>query len=395
MPAYPRLHLLPGKDRSVRRRHPWIFSGALAPLPEGLTEGEVVEVYDDAGEYLATGHYQIGSIAVRILSFAKVDVAAPFWREQLERAIRWRRQLGLGSQGETNMYRLIHGEGDGLPGLIVDIYGKVAVIQCHSVGFFHVRAELASLLVELMAGDITAVYDKSAATVPYKAGLDAQDGFLLGSGDTWTGQEHGLTYQIDLAEGQKTGFFLDQRENRARLAHYARGHKVLNTFCYTGGFSIAALQGGAALVHSVDSSRPAIERTRAHVLHNFGPEAAHEAFATDAFDFLAKPPAEYDLVVLDPPAFAKHRKVLDRARKGYRRLNRAALEMLPPGGILFTFSCSQVMTRDLFREAVFTAAAQAGRRVRILEQLSQPADHPVSIYHPEGEYLKGLILGVE
>lgn len=396
MPAlYPRITLRPGKDASLRRFHPWVFSGALASQPEGLTEGDLVEVYDAEGHFLATGHYQIGSIAVRVLRFTPGPVDAAFWQARLQQALAWRQRLGLGQDPHTTMYRLIHGEGDGFPGLIVDYYGGVAVMQCHSVGFYRIRDLLAGLLMDLMGDQLQAIYDKSAATLPFKAALNPVDGYLTGAAATWEGREHGLGYEIDVAAGQKTGFFLDQRENRARLAHYARGRQVLNTFCYTGGFSVAALQGGAACVHSVDSSRPAIALTEAHVARNFGAAAPHVAYATDAFAFLQAPPAVYDLIVLDPPAFAKHRKVLDRARKGYRRLNRAALALLPPGGILFTFSCSQVMTRDLFREAVFTAAAQTGRQVRILEQLAQPADHPVSLYHPEGEYLKGLILAVD
>ena len=390
---YPPLRLRPGKDASLRRFHPWVFSGALAALPPGLAEGDLVEVHDAEGHYLATGHYQIGSIAVRVVSFRQGPVDRAFWQERLRQAIAWRQRLGLGP--ETTMYRLVHGEGDGLPGLIIDYYGGVAVVQCHSVGFYRIREEIASLLQELMGPALQAVYDKSAATLPYKAGLEPVDGYLLGQPAAWGGREHGMGYTVDVAGGQKTGFFLDQRENRARLAHYAAGRRVLNTFCYTGGFSVAALQGGAQLVHSVDSSQPAIDRTLAHVAQNFGPEAPHAAFAADVFDFLQAPPAPYDLIVLDPPAFAKHRKVLDRARKGYRRLNRAAIALLPPGGLLFTFSCSQVMTPELFQEAVFTAAAQTGRQVRLLEQLGQPADHPVSLYHPEGAYLKGLVLGVD
>lgn len=391
---YPAFKLKKGKDSSLGRFHPWVFSGAIQQKPTELQEGQVVEVFDQSGKYLATGHYQVGSIMVRVFSFEQRQIEREFWKEKLEHAIQLRQSLGLINNQETNMFRLIHGEGDGFPGLIVDVYGSLVVIQCHSVGFYLIREEIASLIKELLPELVEAIYDKSAHAVPFKANLDAEDGYLLGESKEWKGLEHGLTYEVDAEGGQKTGFFVDQRENRKLLGEYSKGKKVLNTFCYTGGFSVASLQGGAASVDSLDSSAKAMELTDRNVFLNFGEEPRHTSYTEDAFEFLKNIDQKYDLIVLDPPAFAKHHKVLDRALKGYRKINRLAFEQIRPNGILFTFSCSQVVSTDHFRKAVFTAAAQSGRRVRILHQLHQPVDHPVNIYHPEGEYLKGLVLSV-
>ncbi|GAB4426119.1 MAG: class I SAM-dependent rRNA methyltransferase [Bacteroidia bacterium] len=395
METYPTLTLRPGKEESLKRYHPWIFSGALQTVPPGLAEGDTVHVVDATGRPCATGHYQPGSIAVRVLAFGAAQLDRTFWQTRLHEAIALRRHLGLPSAA-TDMYRLVHGEGDGLSGLIVDYYAGLAVIQCHSMGFYRVRHKIAALLHEAMGDTLTAVYDKSAGSLPFKAEAGAVDGYLTGGPQAWYGTEHGLRYRVDPAGGQKTGFFIDQRDSRALLMQYARGRRVLNTFSYTGGFSVAALQGGAVLVDSVDSSRGAVALAVENVQLNFGEGAPHQGLAVDVFDFFQQTHERpYDLIVLDPPAFAKHHKVLDRALKGYRRLNQQAFAQVAPGGIVFTFSCSQAVSRDDFRRAVFTAAALSGRRVRILHQLSQPPDHPVDIYHPEGEYLKGLVLAVE
>ena len=393
---YPILKLKPGKEQSVQRYHPWVFSGALASDTSGLTEGALVKVLDSRGKFLAIGHFQIGSIALRLLTFQEEEVNREFWKQKLRLALDLRQQLGFLNREDHNTFRWVHGEGDGMPGLIVDVYDRTLVMQSHSVGFWHIREMIAELLVELFPREVAAVFDKSAHTVPYKAGLNAKDEFLIGSESEVQALEYGDQYQIDLVEGQKTGFFLDQRENRALLARYATGRDVLNTFCYTGGFSVAALRGGAQKVVSVDSSERAVELTRRNVEMNFGAgEVPHEAHKADVFSFIKNIYHEYDLIVLDPPSFGKHRKVLAQALKGYRSLNQRAFEQIRPGGILFTFSCSQPVTKDDFRRAVFTAAAIARRKVRILHQLTQPADHPINIYHPEGEYLKGLVLAVE
>ncbi|MDX2285548.1 MAG: class I SAM-dependent rRNA methyltransferase [Bacteroidia bacterium] len=390
-----RLFLKPGRESSLQRFHPWIFSGAVRELDGQPQEGDLIEVYANDGQYLATGHYQPGTITVRVISFAQTPADPAFWRQKLERALALRRQAGLLDAPDTTMLRLVHGEGDGCPGLIVDLYGGVAVIQCHSLGFYRIRHELAALLRELLGSRLEAVYDKSAAALPFKAPITPEDAYLLGSAQDWEGTECGARYRIDVEGGQKTGFFVDQRENRQLLRAYARGRSVLNLFCYTGGFSVAALQGGASRVHSVDSSKRAIGLTLENIALNFGPDAPHEAFAEEVFDFFQRTDERYDILVVDPPAFAKHQNVLSRALRGYRNLNQKAIARVAPGGLVFTFSCSQVVSREQFREAVFTAAAQTGRTVRILHQLSQPPDHPVNIYHPEGEYLKGLVLAVE
>lgn len=384
-----------GKEESLLRFHPWVFSGAIHHADPGIEEGELVNVITSAGEFIATGHYQVGSIAVRVLSFEDEPIDGAFWRSRLRSALQMRLALGIADNPQNNTYRLCHGEGDNLPGLVIDVYGRTAVMQAHSVGMHVCRAEVAEALVDVMQGRIDNVYYKSETTLPYKAGLGQENGFIYGGSDDNIATENGLRFRVDWLRGQKTGFFVDQRENRSLLERYAKGKKVLNMFCYTGGFSFYAMRGGAQLVHSVDSSAKAIELTRANVELNFPGDPRHEAFCEDAFKYLEAAGDQYDLVVLDPPAFAKHRAALHNALKGYTRLNVKALEKIRPGGILFTFSCSQVVTKDNFRNAVFTAAAQARRRVRILHQLHQPADHPINIYHPEGEYLKGLVLYVE
>lgn len=384
-----------GKEKSLLRRHPWVFSGAIAQIEGQPAEGDIVKVYSHTQEFLAAGHYQIGSIAVRILSFDERPIDQPFWKERIGQAYRTRIAIGLADNPHNNVYRLVHGEGDDLPGLVIDYYAGVAVVQFHSVGMYRNKDEICRALQEVMGDRLTAIYDKSESTLPYKAGLQPQNGYIWGQSDNFTAMENGLRFNVDWIEGQKTGFFIDQRENRALLERYARGRDTLNMFCYTGGFSFYAMRGGARLVHSVDSSARAIELTKQNVELNFPEDSRHEAFVDEAFHFLEHAKDRYDLIVLDPPAFAKHQKVLDNAIQGYKKLNRKGIEIIRSGGIIFTFSCSQVMTKELFRQTVFTAAANTGRRVKILHQLTQPADHPINIYHPEGEYLKGLVLYVE
>lgn len=389
------IKLKPGKEESVLRRHPWIFSGAIATLPAGLNEGDLVTVTDSRGEVLGTGHYQIGSIAVRMLEFNSSALPDDFFMQRLESAFRLRETLGL-IRPDNDCYRLVHGEGDFLPGLVVDIYGDTAVMQAHSPGMHMARGEVADALTMLPGARIRNVYYKSDTTLPFKAGLDAENGYLIGQYDGNIATENGLQFNIDWLKGQKTGFFVDQRENRALLEKFARGKRVLNMFCYTGGFSVYAMRGGALQVDSVDSSAKAVSLTEANIQLNFPDDPRHHAYTEDAFKFLSDMKKdEYDLIILDPPAFAKHRGAIKNGLIGYRRLNTRAFEKIKPGGILFTFSCSQAISRDMFRMAVFTASVKAGRRVRILHQLSQPADHPVDIAHPEGEYLKGLVLEVE
>ena len=389
------VYLKKGKEDSLRRFHPWVFSGAIQRMDEGIREGDIVRVYNAQGEFLAVGHYQIGSISVRVLSFRDVPIDEVFWKSRFQVALDMRISIGIADNPQNNTYRLIHGEGDNLPGLVVDCYGKTAVMQAHSVGMHVSRHEIVKALISVMGNRIAHVFYKSETTLPYKAQLEQENGFLYGGSDDNTAVENGLRFHVDWLKGQKTGFFVDQRENRALLERYARGRTVLNMFCYTGGFSFYAMRGGARLVHSVDSSGKAIELTNANVALNFPGDTRHEAFCDDAFKFLDRADDIYDLIILDPPAFAKHRAALHNALKGYTRLNAKAFQRIRPGGILFTFSCSQVVTKEHFRNAVFTAAAQSGRKVRILHQLHQPADHPVNIYHPEGEYLKGLVLYVE
>ena len=394
--AYKKVFLKPGKEDSLRRFHPWVFSGALARVEGEPAEGEVVDVYTSKKEFIACGHYQIGSIAVRVLSFKQETIDTDFWRHRLQVAKDLRVALGLIGNPKNNTYRLVHGEGDNLPGLIIDVYDHTAVMQAHSAGMHTDRLAIADALGEVMGEVIHHIYYKSETTLPYKADLVAtENGFLKGGSPENVAMENGLQFHVDWLKGQKTGFFVDQRENRALLERYAHGRSVLNMFCYTGGFSFYAMRGGAKLVHSVDSSAKAIDLTNENVQLNFPGDVRHQAFAEDAFKYLDRMGDQYDLIILDPPAFAKHRDALRNALRGYTKLNAKAFEKIRPGGILFTFSCSQVVNKQDFRNAVFTAAAQSGRSVRILHQLTQPGDHPVNIYHPEGEYLKGLVLYVE
>ena len=393
--SYKKLSLKPGKEESLKRFHPWVFSGAIAKVEGEPEEGEVVDVYTSKKEFIACGHFQIGSIAVRVLTFRQEEINRDFWKRRLAVALDLRRSLNLVDNPENNTYRLVHGEGDNLPGLIIDVYGQTAVMQAHSAGMHVDRMEIAEALYEVMEGIVENIYYKSETTLPFKADLGPENGFIKGGSPENIALENGLKFHVDWLKGQKTGFFVDQRENRHLLERYSKGRNVLNMFCYTGGFSFYAMRGGANLVHSVDSSAKAIDLTNQNVELNFPGDPRHEAFAEDAFKYLDRMGDQYDLIILDPPAFAKHKDALRNALMGYRKLNAKAFEKIRPGGILFTFSCSQVVTKDNFRTAVFTAAAMSGRRVRILHQLTQPADHPVSIYHPEGEYLKGLVLYVE
>ena len=399
------VHLKPHKEESLLRFHPWVFSGAIrsieldADYPHAQPqEGEIVKVLDCKGNTLGVGHYQIGSIAVRILEFGVGELPTDFWKKRIAAAYGVRKSLGLVTE-ENNTYRLIHGEGDFLPGLIVDVYADTAVIQAHSVGMHYHREEIAQAIVEAVA-QVDKVYYKSDDTLPHKAHIQGDRvGYLIGGDkvedkEFWA-KENGLSFRIDWLRGQKTGFFIDQRDNRALLEQYAKDKDVLNMFCYTGGFSVYALRGGAKKVHSVDVSQKAVDLVRSNVAYNFGEEAPHEAFAEEAFEFMTKNTNTYDLIILDPPAFAKHRDAVKNALRGYQRLNAKGIQSIRPGGILFTFSCSQAIDKDMFRLAVFSAAAQVGRKVRILHQLHQPADHPINIYHPEGEYLKGLVLQIE
>ena len=391
-----RIYLKPGKEESLKRFHPWMFSGAIARMDGEPEEGEVVEIYTAQKEFIAKGHFQIGSIAVRVLTFRRDEaIDRDFWKRRLAAARDMRRSIGIARRADNDTYRLVHGEGDSLPGLVVDVYGRTAVMQAHSAGMHVDRMTIAEALAEVMEGEIDNIYYKSETTLPFKADLYPENGFLKGGSADNIATEYGLNFHIDWLKGQKTGFFIDQRENRVLLERYAGGRSVLNMFCYTGGFSVYAMRGGASLVHSVDSSARAIELTNRNIALNFPDDPRHAAYAEDAFKYLERMGDRYDLIVLDPPAFAKHRDALRNALQGYRKLNVKAFEKIKPGGILFTFSCSQAVSKENFRTAVFTAAALSGRRVRILHQLTQAADHPVNIYHPEGEYLKGLVLYVE
>ena len=391
---YPQIILKKGKEESLKRFHPWVFSGAIQAIEEGIEEGDTVCLVNRNGDFIAVGHYQEGSIAVRVLTFEDREIDDDFWHSRISSALKMRQSIGIADSPSNNTYRLVHGEGDNLPGLIIDVYGDTDVMQAHSIGMHKVRKEIAKALVDVMESRISNVYYKSETTLPF---MDATDmnGFIYGGSDNNVALENGLKFRVDWLKGQKTGFFVDQRENRSLLEKYAAGKRVLNMFCYTGGFSFYAMRGGAQLVHSVDSSAKAIDLTRENVSLNFPGDQRHEAFCEDAFKYLEKAGDNYNLIILDPPAFAKHRGALHNALKGYTRLNQKAFEKIERGGILFTFSCSQVVTKDHFRNAVFTAAALAKRNVRILHQLHQPADHPINIYHPEGEYLKGLVLYVE
>ena len=393
--SYKKVYLKPGKEESLRRFHPWIFSGAIHHIEGEPEEGEVVSVYTSQREFVAVGHFQVGSIAVRVLSFQDELIDHAFWVRKLRSAYALRRAIGIAGRPDNNTFRLVHGEGDNLPGLVIDLYAGTAVMQAHSVGMHVSRMDIADALLEVAGDVVQNIYYKSETTLPYKAELDADNGFIRGGSADNVAMEYGLKFHVDWLKGQKTGFFVDQRENRALLERYARDRSVLNMFCYTGGFSFYAMRGGARLVHSVDSSAKAIDLTNENVQLNFPGDPRHQAFAEDAFKYLDRMGDQYDLIILDPPAFAKHKDALRNALQGYRKLNAKAFEKIRPGGILFTFSCSQVVTKENFRTAVFTAAALSGRSVRILHQLTQPADHPVNIYHPEGEYLKGLVLYVE
>ncbi|MBR6692238.1 MAG: class I SAM-dependent rRNA methyltransferase [Bacteroidaceae bacterium] len=384
-----------GKEESLHRYHPWIFSGAIQRIEGKPEEGDIVTVYTNDRQFIARGHVQVGSIAVRVLTFNNEPVDQSFWNRRIATAHDLRERTGISSREDNNTYRLVHGEGDNLPGLVIDIYGDTAVMQAHSVGMHVNRMQIADALKEVLGDKIKNIYYKSETTLPYKADISKDNGYIMGGNASNIATEYGLKFHIDWLRGQKTGFFVDQRENRSLLEKYAKGRKLLNMFCYTGGFSIYALRGGAEIVHSVDSSSKAIDLTNANAELNFPGDKRHTAYAEDAFDFLDRMGNNYNLIILDPPAFAKHRDSLRNALIGYRRLNAKAIEKIQPGGILFTFSCSQVVSKENFRTAVFTAAAMAKRNVRILHQLTQPADHPVSIYHPEGEYLKGLVLYVE
>ena len=392
---YKKIYLKRGKEESLKRFHPWVFSGAIHHADDGIQEGEIVRVLTNEGEFIAVGHYQVGSIAVRVLSFHDVAIDESFWESRLTAAFDVRKAIGVVQNPNNNTYRLVHGEGDHLPGLIIDCYGQTAVMQAHSVGMHVCREAVCKALVKVMGDNIQHIFYKSETTLPFKAGLGQENDFLYGGSDDNIAIENGLKFRVDWLRGQKTGFFVDQRDNRALLESYSKGRSVLNMFCYTGGFSVYAMRGGAKLVHSVDSSAKAIDLTNANVEMNFPGDERHHAFCDDAFKYLDANDDKYDLMILDPPAFAKHRAALHNALKGYTRLNVKGFERIKNGGILFSFSCSQVVTKEQFRNAVFTAAAQAGRKVRILHQLHQPADHPINIYHPEGEYLKGLVLYVE
>lgn len=393
--SYKSIYLKKGKEESLKRFHPWVFSGAILRADKGIEEGDTVRVLTEQGDFIAVGHAQVGSIAVRVLTFRDVEIDDSFWYSRLEAALQVRQRIGIADAADNNTYRLVHGEGDNLPGLVIDCYGKTAVMQAHSVGMHVCRHEVARQLSAVMGGRIENIYYKSETTLPYKADLGQENGFLYGGSTENIAIENGLQFHVDWLRGQKTGFFVDQRENRSLLEKYSKGRSVLNMFCYTGGFSVYAMRGGAELVHSVDSSAKAIDLTNANIALNFPSDSRHEAFCEDAFKFLDNSDGKYDLIILDPPAFAKHRAALRNALKGYTRLNVKAFQRIRSGGILFTFSCSQVVTKENFRNAVFTAAAISGRKVRILHQLHQPADHPINIYHPEGEYLKGLVLYVE
>jgi 23S rRNA (cytosine1962-C5)-methyltransferase len=383
-----------GKEQSLRRLHPWVFSGAIKKIYGNPLEGDLVDVYDNKSTFLATGHFAPGSIAVRVLSFEQVIPDISFFRDKIRHAIDYRKSTGIIGDPMLNVYRLIHGEGDGLPGLIIDYYNGVVVIQIHSVGFYRIRKEIAAILVELLENEIVAVYDKSEGTIPHLSETTGVNEFLYGKSDPVIVTENGYKFKIDWTTGQKTGFFIDQRENRKLLEKYTENKTVLNMFGYTAGFSVYAMKN-ASVVHTVDSSLPAIELANENIRLNYGDDKRHKSFQVDAFDYLNHIKDQYDLIILDPPAFAKHNNVLANALQGYKRLNLKAIEQVRPGGIIFTFSCSQVVTKDNFRKSVFAAAANTGRSVRILHQLSQPPDHPINIYHPESEYLKGLVIYVE
>lgn len=396
MSHYPKIYLAAGKEHSLKRFHPWVFSGAIKRTEGELSDGVIVEVYSSRNEFLGIGHYQAGSITVRIFSFEQVNPDYDYWKSKIEAAYRVRKETGLTEGEKTNVFRLIYGEGDGMPGLIIDVYNDTAVIQAHSIGMHLMKDQIAEALKDVLGENLNAIYDKSEETLPQQAAQKTKNGYLFGqSRETQVAIENNHKFLVDWEEGQKTGFFIDQRENRALLGRYAPGRSVLNTFCYTGGFSIYALKAGAKEVHSVDSSKKAIALTDRNVVLNFEEDERHQSFAMDTFDFLKGADGKYDLIVLDPPAFAKHQNVRHNAVMGYKRLNVEAMKKIKKGGILFTFSCSQVVDKQLFQNTIMAAAIEAGRNIRIIHQMSHPADHPVNIFHPEGEYLKGLVLYVE
>ena len=392
---YPIVILKSGKDQSVRRYHPWIFSGAIKKIKGEVNEGDLVIVTDNKDEFLALGHYQVGSIAVRIISFEDREINEDFWKDKISKAYELRKKFNLAENPDNNVYRLVHAEGDGLPGLIIDFYNGTVVLQMHSIGMYLNKQHIVEALKEVYGGQLLAVYDKSESTIPFKSEINAKNEYLFGNTGEKVVLEYGNKFKVNWEEGQKTGFFIDQRENRKLLAEYSKGRSVLNVFGYTGGFSVYAMNGGAKVVHSVDSSKLAIDLTNENIALNFNDTSRHEAFAVDAFEYLNTIDNKYDLIILDPPAFAKHQNVLHNALQGYKRLNARAIEKIKPGGIIFTFSCSQVVSKENFRKTIFTAAANTGRNVRILHQLTQPIDHPINIYHPESEYLKGLVIYVE
>lgn len=384
-----------GKDQSVKRYHPWIFSGAIKKIHGSVSEGDLIKVFDNKNNFLAIGHYQPGSIAIRIISFEDVIPDENFWQQRISRAHEHRKNLNLSGDNHTNIYRLIYAEGDDMPGLIADYYNGVLVLQFHSVGMYLIRELIVKGLQEVLVNDLKAIYDKSENTLPRKSGVGAVNEYLLGQASSSVVKENGLTFRVNWETGQKTGFFIDQRENRKVLMKYAGNKKVLNLFGYTGGFSLYGMKAGAEQVHTVDSSKTAIDLANENIGLNFPGDKRHKAFPVDAFEFLEKEDFDYDLIILDPPAFAKHGNVLNNALQGYKRLNQKAISRINPGGIIFTFSCSQVVSRENFKKSVFAAAANTGRKVKILQFLSQPADHPINIYHPEGEYLKGFVLKVD
>jgi 23S rRNA (cytosine1962-C5)-methyltransferase len=395
MQNFPKVILDKGKEQSLLRFHPWVFSGAIKKIKGAVEEGDTVTVYSNENIFLGIGHVQIGSITVRIISFKEEEPDKEFWKRKIEAAYVLRKKTGLAESADTNVYRLIHGEGDGMPGLVADYFNGTIVFQAHSVGMWINREIICDAIREVLGSKVKAIYDKSSKTLPFKAAIEPENGYLWGESQTNEVTENGNKFYIDWEGGQKTGFYIDQRENRELLAKYAKGNDVLNMFCYTGGFSLYAMSGGAKTVHSVDSSAKAIELANKNIELNFPGDSRHESFATDAFKYLENIDNKYNLIILDPPSFGKHKKVLHKALQGYKKLNAKAISQIKEGGILFTFSCSQAVNKTQFREAVFSAASIAKRNVRILHQLTQSEDHPINIYHPEGEYLKGLVLYVE
>ncbi|MDA3821396.1 MAG: class I SAM-dependent rRNA methyltransferase [Bacteroidales bacterium] len=384
-----------GKDQSLRRRHPWVFSGAIKKIYGQAAEGEIVDVYDNKDEKLGSGHFQTGSIAIRMLSIGDEVIGDDFWNQKIEAAWKHRQEEEVYKPEQTNVFRLVNAEGDGMPGLIIDYYNGAAVIQVHSVGMFKQLDVIVEVLKTLKELPIDTIYNKSKNTLHEQPGIVPVNELLFGERIEGDVLQYGNSFHVNWERGQKTGFFIDQRENRKLLEHYSKGKKVLNMFCFSGGFSVYALRGGAELVHSVDSSGHAVDLTRLNIDTNFPEQKNHEAFATDAFEYLQNIDQKYDVIILDPPAFAKHQRVLNNALQGYKKLNQQSIAQISPGGVIFTFSCSQAVSKENFRKSVFAAAANTGRNVRVLHQMTQPTDHPVSIYHPEGEYLKGLVLKVD